>query len=121
MLSLPQQTIKKIKKYLLRQQKEVKERLQTIEADDPVLIQDIVESPESGTESWKSEVHGRLTTLKNDLSDLSKKITDSLLRLKRGTYGKCESCGKQIEEERLEAIPTATFCVSCSKNNSKKR
>jgi RNA polymerase-binding transcription factor DksA len=33
-------------------------------------------------------------------------------RLESGTYGICEACGKVIEEARLEAIPTARFCVS---------
>ena len=26
-------------------------------------------------------------------------------------YGKCEVCGKEIPVERLQAIPTTTFCV----------
>jgi RNA polymerase-binding transcription factor DksA len=33
-------------------------------------------------------------------------------RLENGTYGICEACGKTIEEARLEAIPTARFCVT---------
>ncbi|HEY8201872.1 MAG TPA: TraR/DksA C4-type zinc finger protein [Actinomycetota bacterium] len=33
-------------------------------------------------------------------------------RLDNGTYGICEACGKAIEQARLEAIPTARFCVS---------
>ena len=32
-------------------------------------------------------------------------------RLDNGTYGICEACGKAIEQARLEAIPTARFCV----------
>jgi len=30
--------------------------------------------------------------------------------IENGTYGKCEKCGKDIPLERLEAIPTTTFC-----------
>lgn len=33
-------------------------------------------------------------------------------RLENGTYGICEACGKAIEQARLEAIPTARFCVT---------
>ncbi|MFQ5532294.1 MAG: TraR/DksA family transcriptional regulator [Candidatus Methylomirabilales bacterium] len=33
--------------------------------------------------------------------------------LQQGTYGICRLCGKQIPRRRLEAIPTAVFCVSC--------
>lgn len=38
-------------------------------------------------------------------------VLSALARLENGTYGKCEVCGKKIEEERLEANPTATTCV----------
>ena len=27
--------------------------------------------------------------------------------------GKCQTCGRDIGEERLAAVPTATRCVSC--------
>lgn len=33
-------------------------------------------------------------------------------RLENGTYGICEACGKPIEQARLEAIPTARFCLT---------
>lgn len=31
----------------------------------------------------------------------------------RGAYGRCESCGGPIGEERLAAVPEATRCISC--------
>jgi DnaK suppressor protein len=40
-------------------------------------------------------------------------VTKALRRLDDGTYGKCERCGREIPIERLEAIPTASLCVSC--------
>jgi len=33
----------------------------------------------------------------------------------KGTYGKCEVCGKPIEEARLTALPGATTCLTCKK------
>jgi len=30
-----------------------------------------------------------------------------------GDYGKCEQCGRDIGAERLEALPTATRCITC--------
>ena len=38
-------------------------------------------------------------------------IDAALARIENGTYGRCERCGKEIEEERLEAIPWATLCI----------
>src|SRR5258705_13815943 len=37
-------------------------------------------------------------------------IDDALLRMQRGEYGICEVCGRPIELERLEAMPTARLC-----------
>lgn len=115
MLNLPQKTLAKIKKLLLHQQKDVNTRIKNIDKEDPVMSQNISEAPESGTESWLAEVHGRLTTVKNDMGDLSSKIAKALSKIKKGNYGKCECCGKAIEPGRLEAMPTATFCIACSK------
>jgi RNA polymerase-binding transcription factor DksA len=38
-------------------------------------------------------------------------IDAALKRLAAGTYGICEACGRPIEEDRLEAIPYARFCL----------
>lgn len=119
MLNLPRQTLDNIKKVLLRRQKQVEEQLKSIDKDDPVLAPGVDEASESGTDSWKADVHSRLVAIKDDLGGLSKKITHALLRIKKGTYGKCENCGKAIEPERLKAMPTAHLCISCSnKKNS---
>ena len=115
MLSLPQKTLLRIKKALNKQQKDVKVGIQSLDKEDPIMSQTVAEVGESGTDSWMAEVHGRMTTLKEDLLGLSFRIKNSLFRIKKGTYGHCECCGKHIEEERLKAMPTATTCVSCSK------
>lgn len=38
-------------------------------------------------------------------------ILAALSRIEKKTYGKCEVCGKPIEEARLTAEPAATTCV----------
>jgi DnaK suppressor protein len=37
----------------------------------------------------------------------------AIAKIEAGTYGKCETCGKPIPEERLEALPHAALCVTC--------
>ncbi|MBI4925122.1 MAG: TraR/DksA family transcriptional regulator [Bdellovibrio sp.] len=49
-----------------------------------------------------------------------KKVEDALKRIEDGTFGECEGCGEFIELRRLEARPTATFCVSCKEDQEKK-
>lgn len=36
-------------------------------------------------------------------------------RLREGTYGICEECGREIDEERLALLPFAPCCTDCQK------
>jgi RNA polymerase-binding protein DksA len=38
-------------------------------------------------------------------------IDAALARIDDGTFGRCERCDNEIEDERLEAIPGATLCI----------
>jgi DnaK suppressor protein len=40
-------------------------------------------------------------------------IERALERLEAGAFGWCEACGVRVPSERLEAIPSARFCVAC--------
>lgn len=62
--------------------------------------------------------------LVSSLSDAGRQQLDeidaALERLRSGTYGGCEGCGKPIEAGRLEARPTATRCVACARAVSRR-
>ena len=45
-------------------------------------------------------------------------VERALEKLRDGTYGTCDSCGDTIGEERLEAIPWVTLCISCARMRS---
>ncbi len=40
-------------------------------------------------------------------------IDQALLRLDEGSYGICARCGEEIDELRLEALPTARYDAAC--------
>jgi DnaK suppressor protein len=42
-----------------------------------------------------------------------KLVIQSLQRLREGTFGLCEICEEPIGHKRLEALPTARYCISC--------
>jgi DnaK suppressor protein len=42
-----------------------------------------------------------------------KLINDVLAGMEQDGYGTCEECGQDIGKARLEAIPWATYCLSC--------
>ena len=39
-----------------------------------------------------------------------RRVQDALGRLDGGTYGRCEVCGQEIDDERLEARPEVSTC-----------
>src|SRR5579883_1271425 len=43
-------------------------------------------------------------------------IEDALARIADGSYGVCESCGLEIGEERLEALPFTRLCRDCQQD-----
>ena len=48
-------------------------------------------------------------------------IDEALDRLKNGEYGRCENCGTEIPEARLEVVPEARFCIRCQEELEKSR
>jgi RNA polymerase-binding transcription factor DksA len=62
---------------------------------------------DTGTETFEREkdfsILGQLEAEIGDLDAALKKIDE-------GTYGTCEICGKEIEPERLEAMPGTRTC-----------
>lgn len=48
------------------------------------------------------------------LEQLDAQLVDvdrALQRVDSGDYGKCEACGRPIDEERLKARPAARYCI----------
>jgi DnaK suppressor protein len=57
----------------------------------------------------RTETLGIVETLRSQLAE----VVAALDRLEQGTYGRCDRCGNEIPEARLEAVPAARLCVSC--------
>jgi RNA polymerase-binding protein DksA len=49
--------------------------------------------------------------LEENAERLLAEIEAALGRIADGTYGNCAVCGRQIDAERLEAVPYATLCI----------
>ena len=54
-------------------------------------------------------------TLEENSEHVLSGINEALDRIESGTFGSCARCGKQIAEERLEALPYATRCIDCQR------
>lgn len=89
----------------------------------------------------KSEISSELSFYDNHPSDLAsewydmergmafkqnevlllEKIDKAISRIENDTYGTCKTCGKPINEERLEFIPYAENCVECQQKLNDRR
>ena len=61
------------------------------------------------------EEYSTLLPLEYALELKLKNIDLALEKIKKGKYGICEKCGKEIDERRLKIYPEARFCLKCKK------
>ncbi len=62
-----------------------------------------------GTETFNRERDfSILERIEGELDD----VEHALRRLDDGSYGTCEACGRPIDDDRLEAMPAARFCLA---------
>jgi len=46
------------------------------------------------------------------------KVSNALIRLDKGTYGRCMRCGRRIESDVLSQAPWANRCAGCGDQES---
>jgi DnaK suppressor protein len=44
-----------------------------------------------------------------------KRVSEAVERIENGNYGECLSCGGDIDEETLDAVPWVALCLRCTK------
>ena len=54
---------------------------------------------------------GENQALAANLRDQLVEVEAAVARIDAGTYGTCETCGGAIGDARLEAMPSARFCI----------
>lgn len=69
---------------------------------------DLASYAETGTDSFNLETALNIASTE---SQRLREIIDALDRIAKGTYGICEGSGKPIPKKRLEAFPSARYCV----------
>ena len=55
---------------------------------------------------------GEAERLASELREALDDVEAAIVRLRDGTYGICEVCGKPIGSARLEAMPAARLCIA---------
>jgi DnaK suppressor protein len=120
---LAKSTLERFKKKLEEERERLEDQIADYERDleEARLTESSSDrSPDPGNaeaSSMKLEYAKELSIEQNTL-DLLSKANRALERIDAGTYGVCESCGKAIPVERLEALPYSTLCVECASRTS---
>ena len=97
----------------LAQRKTILEALEGQNAD----MKDLVKPVESGDEAdVASDAVDRtlLDSLGAQDTQRLRLIDSALDRMRLNKYGICVSCGKDIPQARLEALPYALMCIECA-------
>ncbi|MFJ1967583.1 TraR/DksA family transcriptional regulator [Streptomyces sp. NPDC087903] len=81
-----------------------------VEANALVAVDDEHDPEGSSTAFERAHVSALLSSSREHLAELDR----ALDRLERDEYGRCERCGEEIPEARLEVRPAATTCVRCA-------
>ena len=89
--------------------REIEEQGADPDSDEVAFVND----PGFSDRSHSTEERSRLISVVKALRESLRDTERALAKMDAGTYGTCESCGKPISPERLDAIPWASLCIDC--------
>ena len=90
----------------------------TLQAAGQEAATDMSSFAEAGTDNNDRETALRLA---GGESQMLREVSEALLRIEEGTYGKCVDCDEEIPVKRLEVFPAAKRCVECKSRFEKER
>jgi len=115
-MPLTKKDLKRLKELLLAKRKALAVDANHLEDEavrkskDDAATLDISNFADLGTDNYEQEFD--LSMLEHEGRTL-REIDEALERIKNGTFGICELCGKALTKGRLTAQPHARSCVSC--------
>jgi RNA polymerase-binding transcription factor DksA len=117
---MKQEDLQKLKEVLLKEKEKIENELGEIATKDPdakddydAVFPNLGTSPDENAQEVtefdkrKSLEHN----LEQRLADINRKLEE----IENGTHGSCNTCGETINPKRIEAVPTASLCISCAK------
>lgn len=116
LIRFPQSVLKPLKEYLLHQQQKLLKRKDELGKEDPFRdVTRVDDNADVGTEASEQWGHQRVEALRAEIDKMLINVRKALTKIKIGSYGVCEHCGKLIDTDRLAVNPTATLCIKCEK------
>ena len=81
-----------------------------LEEDVRMTFDLLKDNPDKSVDELLKHIDARIMGNKSEEID---DIDAALHKLDNGSYGVCEECGEDIPVKRLDAVPSASYCVSC--------
>lgn len=117
---MKKELLKDLEKQLTAEKERLEKELSEFAKQNPKNIQDWnAEFQNIGDKEDENaeEVNAFSTnlTLERTLESTLRDVEKALDKMKKGTYGICKYCNKEIDEKRLMARPSSGSCVECKK------
>jgi RNA polymerase-binding protein DksA len=112
-----------IRKRLLEEKQRLEDELAEIEERTTKTAEMELATEPSGYEDHPADIASETFEREKDLAMAEsvqttlRRVNEALDKLDHGTYGRCDSCGQPISEQRLKALPFATLCVTCQERS----
>lgn len=101
-----------IEKYKSQLEQEKRRVITEIENSNPQDFGSDVESDMSEEADEAEEMNDQLA-VQASLKETLNEIDMALAKIQKGTYGKCEKCGGEIEKKVLDLVPESALCENC--------
>lgn len=122
---IKQAELEKTREKLLLEQQHLEKRLLAFQADNALDARSQTNElsfdedfGDLGSDTFERE---KDLSIELNVRNLLGQVTEALDRMDAGTYGTCASCGREIEEGRLEALPFSTLCMDCKELEERNR
>jgi DnaK suppressor protein len=102
---------------LERRREELAQELQRLTAP-PVAGQNLSFGKRIGDGTTEAVERISTTLAARSISATLADVDRALEKIAEGSYGVCESCGREISAERLEAMPQTLSCIDCAATRS---
>ena len=110
------QSLAKLEKILLRRRDALRRSVNDELTNLQVVESSVGDSIDAALDSSYDELSSQLAQAESrELAN----IENALARLREGQYGRCESCEGRIPAARLKALPYATLCVQCQRDEER--
>ena len=119
-IKFPVNLLKIIGHFLYQEEKKVLKKLQSLKKEDPFSNSNrLNDNASPSAEAEEQFGHMKNQAIQKTLKRKLIQIREALSRVKIGSYGNCEICGKMINTDRLMIYPEATTCINCYRKREK--